>query len=187
MVTRHIKRNEDPASPSYINHAARRRDHLYRRENAPLAPRRQRCLPAAEAADDYLRTPTYDLDRARRPVQIHSKSCLMAVENHLRDRHHHQFIIHADLLAYTFWHIQQESFLKQKPFWSTVFKEHVETLHGIVRLFIVRVAPFRRPLGIFSSATFIVSAKQNRGVAFPQSARSLFHVRVNILALRCYC
>ncbi len=30
MVTRHIKKNEDPASPSYINHAAQRRDHLYR-------------------------------------------------------------------------------------------------------------------------------------------------------------
>jgi hypothetical protein len=51
--------------------------------------------------------------------------------------------------------------LKQKPFWSTVFTEHVETLHGIVRLIILRVAPFRRPLGIFSSTTFIVSAKQN--------------------------
>ena len=46
-------------------------------------------------------------------------------------------------------------------FWSAVFKEHFETLHGIVRLIIVRVAPFRRPLGIFSSTTFIVSAKQN--------------------------
>ena len=42
-----------------------------------------------------------------------------------------------------------------------MFKEHVETLHGIVRLIIVRVAPFHRPLGIFSSTTFIVSAKQN--------------------------
>ena len=41
-----------------------------------------------------------------------------------------------------------------------MFKEHVETLHGIVRLFIVRVAPFRRPLGIFSSTTLIVSANQ---------------------------
>ncbi len=51
--------------------------------------------------------------------------------------------------------------LKQKPFWSTMLKEHVETLYGIVRLIIVRVAPFRRPLGIFSSTTFIVSAKQN--------------------------
>jgi hypothetical protein len=30
-----------------------------------------------------------------------------------------------------------------------VFKEHVETLHGIIRLIIVRVAPFRRPLGTF--------------------------------------
>ena len=50
MVTRHIKRNEDPASPSYISHAARRRDHLYRREDAPLARRQLRCLPAAEAA-----------------------------------------------------------------------------------------------------------------------------------------
>jgi len=42
-----------------------------------------------------------------------------------------------------------------------MFKEHVETLHGIVRLIIVRVTSFRRPLGIFSSTTFIVSAKQN--------------------------
>ncbi len=39
-----------------------------------------------------------------------------------------------------------------------MLKEHNEALHGIARL-IVRVAPFRRPLGIFSSATFIVSAK----------------------------
>ena len=42
-----------------------------------------------------------------------------------------------------------------------VLKEHVETLHGIVRLIIVRVGPFRRPLGIFASTTFVVSAKQN--------------------------
>jgi hypothetical protein len=42
-----------------------------------------------------------------------------------------------------------------------MLKEHVETLHGIVRLIIVRVASFRRPLDIFSSTTFIVSAKQN--------------------------
>jgi hypothetical protein len=42
-----------------------------------------------------------------------------------------------------------------------VFKEHVEALHGIVRLIIVRVTPFCRPLGIFSSITFIVPAKQN--------------------------
>ena len=40
-------------------------------------------------------------------------------------------------------------------------QEHVEALHGIVRLIIVRVTPFRRPLGIFSSTTFILSAKQN--------------------------
>ena len=46
-------------------------------------------------------------------------------------------------------------------FWVDDVKEHVETLHGIVRLIIVRVASFRRPLGIFSSITFIVSAKQN--------------------------
>jgi hypothetical protein len=65
MVTRHKERNEDPASPSYINHAARRRDHLYRREDAPLAPRRQRCLSAAEAAGSlfflffFLSTPSY--------------------------------------------------------------------------------------------------------------------------------
>jgi hypothetical protein len=51
--------------------------------------------------------------------------------------------------------------LKQKPIWSTVLKEHAETLHGIVRLIIVRVTPFRQPLGIFSSTTFVVSAKQN--------------------------
>jgi hypothetical protein len=38
------------ASPSYISHAARRRDHLYRREDAPLARRQRRYLPAAEAA-----------------------------------------------------------------------------------------------------------------------------------------
>ncbi len=56
---------------------------------------------------------------------------------------------------------------KQKPFLvdgkkkSTAFKEHVETSHGIVRLFIVRVEPFRQPLGIFSSTTFIVSPKHN--------------------------
>ncbi len=41
-----------------------------------------------------------------------------------------------------------------------MFKEHVETLHGIFRLIIVRVALFRRPLGIFSSAAFD-AAKQN--------------------------
>ena len=39
--------------------------------------------------NDYLRTPTYDLDRAWRPVQIHSKSCLKTVERQQRDRHHH--------------------------------------------------------------------------------------------------
>ena len=49
--------------------------------------------------------------------------------------------------------------MKQKPFWSTVFKEHAETLHGIVRLFIVRVAQFRRPLGIFSSAFVDAASK----------------------------
>jgi hypothetical protein len=32
--------------------------------------------------------------------------------------------------------------------------------HGIVRLIIVRVTSHRRPLGIFSSTTFIVAAKQ---------------------------
>jgi hypothetical protein len=40
-------------------------------------------------------------------------------------------------------------------FWSAVFKGHVEPLHGIVRLIIVRVAPFRRLLGIFSSTAFV--------------------------------
>ena len=54
-----------------------------------------------------------------------------------------------------------EIIAETEAFLSTVFKEHVETLHGIVRLIIVRVTPFRRPLGIFSSITFIVSAKQN--------------------------
>ncbi len=42
-----------------------------------------------------------------------------------------------------------------------MFKEHVETLHGIVRLIIVRVAPFCRSLGIFSSTAFVDAAKQN--------------------------
>ncbi len=42
-----------------------------------------------------------------------------------------------------------------------MIKEHAEALHGIVRLIIVRVAPFRRPLGIFSSTTFVDAAKQN--------------------------
>ena len=36
-----------------------------------------------------------------------------------------------------------------------MFKEHVETLHGTDRLIIVRVASFRRPLGIFSSISFV--------------------------------
>ncbi len=35
------------------------------------------------------------------------------------------------------------------------FKKHAETLHGIVRLIIVRVASLRRPLGIFSSTAFV--------------------------------
>ena len=34
-------------------------------------------------------------------------------------------------------------------------KEHVEALHGIVLLIIVRVASFRRPIGIFSSTAFV--------------------------------
>jgi hypothetical protein len=42
-----------------------------------------------------------------------------------------------------------------------VFKKHVETLHGIDRLIIVREALFRRPLGIFSSTAFVDAAKQN--------------------------
>ncbi len=42
-----------------------------------------------------------------------------------------------------------------------MFKEHAVTLHGIVRLIIVRVAPFRLPLGIFSSTAFVDAAKQN--------------------------
>ena len=44
MFTWHIKRNEDPASPSYRSNAARRRDHLYCREDAPLTSRQRRCL-----------------------------------------------------------------------------------------------------------------------------------------------
>ncbi len=51
--------------------------------------------------------------------------------------------------------------VETEAYLSTVLKEHAETLHGIVRLIIVQVAPFRRPLGIFSSITFIVSAKQS--------------------------
>ena len=34
-------------------------------------------------------------------------------------------------------------------------KEHAEALHGIVRLIIVRVESFRRPIGIFSSTAFV--------------------------------
>ncbi len=37
-----------------------------------------------------------------------------------------------------------------------MLKEHVETFHGIVQLIIVRVASLRRPLGIFSSAAFVL-------------------------------
>ena len=43
-----------------------------------------------------------------------------------------------------------------------MFKEHVQTLHGTVRLIIVRVAPFRRPLGIFSSTAFVDAATSCR-------------------------
>ncbi len=39
---------------------------------------------------------------------------------------------------------------------------HAETLHGIVRLIIVRVAPFRRPLDIFSSTAFVDAATSCR-------------------------
>ncbi len=35
-------------------------------------------------------------------------------------------------------------------------------MHGIVRLIIVRVAPFRRPLGIFSSTAFVDAATSCR-------------------------
>ena len=66
-------------------------------------------------------------------------------------------------------------------------KEHVEALHGIVRLIIVRVTPFRRPLGIFSSITFIVSAKQNVAWLSFNLPEALLHVRVSILAPRCFC
>ena len=54
-----------------------------------------------------------------------------------------------------------EIVVETEAFLSTVLKEHVEALSGIVRLIIVRVTPFRRPLGIFSPITFIVAAKQN--------------------------
>ncbi len=57
-----------------------------------------------------------------------------------------------------------EIIVETEAFLVDGFKEHVETLHGIVRLIIVRVTTFRRPLGIFSSITFIVPvvpAKQN--------------------------
>ncbi len=54
-----------------------------------------------------------------------------------------------------------EIIVETEAFLSTVLKEHAEALRGIVRLIIVRVTPFLRPLGIFSSITFIVSAKQN--------------------------
>ena len=62
-------------------------------------------LSSASIRQKQLKTPTYDLDRTWRPVQIHSKSCLMAVERQQRGRYHHQFIIRADLLAYKFWHV----------------------------------------------------------------------------------
>ena len=42
-----------------------------------------------------------------------------------------------------------------EAFWVDDVKEHVETLHGRVRLIIVRVASFRRPIGIFSSTAFV--------------------------------
>ena len=50
-----------------------------------------------------------------------------------------------------------------------MLKEHVEALHGIVRLLIVRVAPFRRPLGIFPSTAFIdvaTSCRRSRNVVW---------------------
>ena len=43
-----------------------------------------------------------------------------------------------------------------------MFKEHVETLHGIARLIVVRVAPFRRSQGIFSSTAFVDAATSCR-------------------------
>ncbi len=49
----HIKRNEDPASPSLINHAARRKDKLHcRGEGASPASRRRRHPPPPEATED---------------------------------------------------------------------------------------------------------------------------------------
>jgi hypothetical protein len=74
-----------------------------------------------------------------------------------------------------------------EAFWVDDANEHAETLHGIVRLIIVRVTPFRRPLGIFSSITFIVSAKQNVAWLSYNLPESLLHVRVSILAPRCFC
>ena len=64
-----------------------------------------RCLVAEPAGcgvfkGEQHKTPTYDLDRTWCPVQIHSKSCLMAVERQQRGRQHHQFIIRAYLTTF---------------------------------------------------------------------------------------
>ena len=69
--------------------------------------------------------------------------------------------------------------VETEAFLADGVQEHVEALHGIVRLIIVRVTPFRRPLGTFSSINnFHRVGEAKRGVAFLQSARSLLHVRV---------
>jgi hypothetical protein len=48
-------------------------------------------------------------------------------------------------------------------FRSTGFRQQVDTLHGIdPGLVIVRVAPFRRPLGIFSPTAFVDTATSCR-------------------------
>ena len=80
-----------------------------------------------------------------------------------------------------------EMIVETEAFPVSGVQEHVEALHGIVRLIIVRVTPFRRPLGIFSSITFIVSAKQNVAWLSFNLPEALLHVRVSILAPRCFC
>ncbi len=45
--------------------------------------------------------------------------------------------------------------VETEAFRSAMLKEHAETLHGIDRLIIVRVASFRRPLGTLSSTAFV--------------------------------
>ena len=47
-----LKRNEDPASPSKMKHATRRKEHLHRREDASPASRRRHRPPPPKAAED---------------------------------------------------------------------------------------------------------------------------------------